>query len=606
MKLSAAVVCVKGPIRGINQDNYCLNHTVRSLQEQDSAFHWTSECAAQVFSVCDGMGGEEAGEEASLRTVELLSQCAEEDAVNDWQQLIADANASVCNLCAERGIRAGTTLAMLTLEGGTARAINVGDSRIYLIRDGQIRQLSYDHTEFQTMVDAGVFTSADFAHSSTHNHLTQHLGIRPDVLVLDPYVQSVDKVQTGDVFLLCSDGLYGTVSDEVMLALIQQGDALEETCRKLVNKAIEDGSRDNTTAMLVEVQADGGGSAASEPLTTKTVDATQCNPDTAVQDRRVSGKKSPILPVLLCAVVLAVGIAGYWLWSNPQVANVVSQTQAQAQEKLTGQGFQVAITEQNSDTVDAGAVMEQSAAAGVRLHRGAAITLTVSAGPESVEVPDTVGMMKDQAKELLEQKGFEVNEKSVRSDDAETGVVLTQDPQSGTLLCGSTISLTVCSGPETVEVPDVVGKSVAEADDSLEEAGFDIKLSPQDAQSDDVIIKQKPKAGKKEKYGKKVRLTALDKDRIAVMPDILGMPYQEAYKVLDELELGPEYNWKEDSSAYGTVIEQQYPSGTILEKGSAVFFWISQSNSSANGTSESIEAPDDAAPFAEKAAVQPE
>lgn len=585
MKLSAAVVCVKGPIRKMNQDNYCLNHTFRSLQEQDSASDWSSERKVQVFSVCDGMGGEEAGEEASLRAVKLLSQCTEEDAANDWQQLIADANARVCDLCAERGIRAGTTLAMLTLEGGSAKAINVGDSRIYLIRDGQIRQLSYDHTEFQTMVDAGVFTAADFARSTTHNHLTQHLGIRPDELVLDPYVQSVDEVQTGDVFLLCSDGLYGTVSDQVMLELIQQGDTPEETCRKLVNQAIEDGSRDNVTAMLVEVQDAGGKTAAApEALTEKAVSASHNKTYETVQDRRVSGKKSLILLAFLCVVVLAVGGAGYWLWSNPQVANVVSQTQTEAKAKLASQGFQVSITEQNSDTVDIGSVIEQSVVAGERLRRGSAITLTVSAGPESVEVPDTVGMKKDEAKQLLEQKGFEVNEKSVKSDDAEVGLVLVQNPGSGELLYGSTISLTVCSGPETVEVPDVIGKTVAEANERFDEAGLDMELSPQDAQSDDVIIRQKPKAGKKINNSKKVRLTTLDKNRVAVMPDILGMSYQKAYRVLEELGLSPEYNWKEDTGSYGTVIEQEYPSETILEKDTHVFFWVSQSKPSGTVT----------------------
>ena len=212
MKLSAAAVSVAGKVRRQNQDNLFMGNETRPTDQRDYCRAWTSGEQTQIYSVCDGMGGEQAGEEASYRAVAALAEEASGHNA-DWSACVAQANESVCGLCRERGIRAGSTFSAVFFIGEECTAVNVGDSRIYYITKNKIRQVSLDHTRFRTMVGAGLARENDKRHGMAGSELTQYLGIEDEEMELEPYVEYLKDLQPGDRILLCSDGLYGSVEE---------------------------------------------------------------------------------------------------------------------------------------------------------------------------------------------------------------------------------------------------------------------------------------------------------------------------------------------------------------------------------------------------------
>ena len=253
MKLSAAAVSVAGKVRRQNQDNLFMGNETRPTDQRDYCRAWTSGEQTQIYSVCDGMGGEQAGEEASYRAVAVLAEEASGHNA-DWSACIAQANESVCGLCRERGIRAGSTFSAVFFIGEECTAVNVGDSRIYYITKNKIRQVSLDHTRFQTMVGAGLIEKNDRKHDKARSELTQYLGIEGEQMELEPYVEHLKELRPGDMILLCSDGLYGSVEDDELLALSEEHESLLECCTAMVRRAEENGSRDNITAMLIRIE----------------------------------------------------------------------------------------------------------------------------------------------------------------------------------------------------------------------------------------------------------------------------------------------------------------------------------------------------------------
>lgn len=374
MKLSAAAVSIVGNVRKINQDNFYIDNVIRPLKEQDFAYHCTVDADEQVFSVCDGMGGEEAGEEASIRAVEKLKEMPADYLIDHWKEYIDQANESVCQLCRERSIRAGTTFAGVFFQAAKCTAVNVGDSRIYLVSKGSIRQISIDHTQFQTMVKAGLIEETDQTHSKARSQLTQHLGLEKELLELEPYVIRLNNLEPGDTILLCSDGLYGVVSDEEMLSIIQSEENIQQCCDLLVNRAQKAGSRDNVTAMLIRV----------EDVSSHTSESKR--KAGAANDTSGGSYVLPFITIALglfsvALIMLLVRFAYTW----PMVSDMTGQTVENAKKTLENNGFQVILDGDLLDESEVSFVIAQSIPGNVRAKRGSEITLALSNGAEGEE-----------------------------------------------------------------------------------------------------------------------------------------------------------------------------------------------------------------------------
>jgi serine/threonine-protein kinase len=206
------------------------------------------------------------------------------------------------------------------------------------------------------------------------------------------------------------------------------------------------------------------------------------------------------------------------------VPDVVGQTFDEASTQLEAANFQVEKTEIADDTVAEGDVISQDPSSGTMLDPGATVTLTVSLGKEKISIPRLSGYTYDDAKDLLEsdQYGLQV-EKSEQDSSAPEDEVINSNPPEGTEVDkGSTVTLLVSKGEQTV--PDVVGQSVSSATSELENAGFDVKVSGPD---DGIVTDQDPSDGDTAKKGSKVKITSKKKPDDNPTPDDSASPEED-------------------------------------------------------------------------------
>jgi protein phosphatase len=207
-----------------------------------------------IAVVADGMGGCQGGAVASALACETIvkSYFAGADAIPAALRAAFEvANAEIYQAAqAEPGLRGmGTTAVALAVSRGQGWLAYVGDSRLYLIRRGQIYRMSEDHSVVFEMVHQGLITREEARNHQDRNVLSRALGSRPQVDVScwnEPF-----PIQPGDRFLLCSDGLHDLVTDEKMLELAGSGDLRMATGR-LVRCANENGGYDNISVILLE------------------------------------------------------------------------------------------------------------------------------------------------------------------------------------------------------------------------------------------------------------------------------------------------------------------------------------------------------------------
>ncbi|WP_460749920.1 PP2C family protein-serine/threonine phosphatase [Myceligenerans cantabricum] len=209
-----------------------------------------------VFLVADGMGGHDAGDIASATALGALSFLLEAETIEpELVDVLVDVAQKEVRAIetSPRGRGAGTTLtgAVLAYVDGVPYwlIVNVGDSRTYLLSDGELEQMSVDHSEVQELVDAGMLTAEEARHHPRRNVITRALG-GPDELDADfRYV----PVEAHERILVCSDGLTAELDDEqireILLACPDPGNAAQE----LVDAALEAGGRDNVTVLVVDV-----------------------------------------------------------------------------------------------------------------------------------------------------------------------------------------------------------------------------------------------------------------------------------------------------------------------------------------------------------------
>lgn len=206
-----------------------------------------------LWAVADGMGGATAGEVASQAVVSALDAIPGPlDAsamLGEVRTRIAAVNDELLEMAAGRGPDTiiGTTVAGLLVHSGWFACFWAGDSRVYRFRGGTLDQLTRDHSLVQDMVDAGVLAAAD-AESHPHASVIQR-AVGVDAEIELQWVHA--RVEDGDVFLLCSDGLTRMVRDDELQDAL--GHSLEEACSALLALTLQRGARDNVTMVLVAV-----------------------------------------------------------------------------------------------------------------------------------------------------------------------------------------------------------------------------------------------------------------------------------------------------------------------------------------------------------------
>lgn len=206
---------------------------------------------AGLWMVADGVGGAQAGDWASAQIVDVLQDMpvpatAPEFLANAVARL-EDSNQRMVKRAAERGggMTASTVVLLLT-HGVHYTCLWAGDSRCYLLRDGVMTQITHDHSEVQELIDAGALSPEEAERYPRANVITRALGVGPRVQ-LD---RVAGRLQAGDRFLLCTDGLSRMVSDAEIAALLTEAD-INAVPSSLIAAALSAGGHDNVTVMLV-------------------------------------------------------------------------------------------------------------------------------------------------------------------------------------------------------------------------------------------------------------------------------------------------------------------------------------------------------------------
>jgi PPM family protein phosphatase len=256
-----------GKVREHNEDQFLIASLVKSLQIEQTSLPQPdiqqSSDRGHLFIVADGMGGHAAGERASALAIgsvegfvlqafqwftELTSQ-GEQDILRDFRRALALANNRVLADAAQHPEFSGmgTTLTLAYTFGTELFVAHVGDSRCYLFREGKLHRLTSDHTFAEELLKAGLLSPNQVQNHRWRHALTNAVGGSAAELSVELHKLGL---AAGDRLLLCSDGLTNMVTDETIARVIQEADAPEAACRRLVDEANEAGGRDNITVVL--------------------------------------------------------------------------------------------------------------------------------------------------------------------------------------------------------------------------------------------------------------------------------------------------------------------------------------------------------------------
>ena len=207
-----------------------------------------------IYAVADGMGGHAAGEVASRMMIDTAKAALEHEnpdycTEDKLRSIVLDANQAILKASAERpGCNGmGTTVSLFYVHYGYATWAHVGDSRIYLLRDGQIHQLTSDHSLVNELLQKQQITSQEAEHYPHKNVLTRAVGVSPALQVDTGYCDIREK----DKFLLCSDGLTNMVSEEDIRSICFSQE--KDKTGKLIQAAVKGGGKDNVTCILIEI-----------------------------------------------------------------------------------------------------------------------------------------------------------------------------------------------------------------------------------------------------------------------------------------------------------------------------------------------------------------
>jgi protein phosphatase len=312
--------------------NAGLSHPGRKRRHNEDSY----VLEPPLFVIADGMGGAKAGEVASG-----LAVSAAQDGPTDGESgeervvaLIEEANRRVYRRASEdrEASGMGTTMTVALVEGDRVFFGHVGDSRAYLIRDGQLDQLTDDHSLVAELVRGGKLTPEEAETHPQRSVITRALGTEPDIDV-DTFTV---EAEPNDVFMLCSDGLTTMVDDETILGAVEENRSnLKDAAKALINAANRGGGEDNITVIFFAVDGDGDEPAeaadtaetAREPAVTEetlegatappAIQTMVVPPDEVEAFAEPEQRRGRLLPILTAlGILLIIAAAVLWLVNN--------------------------------------------------------------------------------------------------------------------------------------------------------------------------------------------------------------------------------------------------------------------------------------------------
>ncbi len=261
-----------GRVRASNEDQFFIAELTKSMKVLHASLPQPKTLRADergyLFIVADGMGGHQAGEQASAMAVEsieefalntlrwffLLQGAEEHDVLKEFRAALQEADAKLCQEAAQHRELAGmgTTLTIAYSVGSRLFVVHVGDSRCYLLHGSALQRLTHDHTLVAEMISSGALQPEEAAHHRLRHVITNaigghELGVKVECHRIE--------LQADDMILLCSDGLTEMVPDDRIAAVLQAHRDPQAACERLVAEANEHGGKDNITVIAARFEA---------------------------------------------------------------------------------------------------------------------------------------------------------------------------------------------------------------------------------------------------------------------------------------------------------------------------------------------------------------
>ncbi|NLM57882.1 MAG: Stp1/IreP family PP2C-type Ser/Thr phosphatase [Clostridium sp.] len=235
----------RGKVRELNEDSYRVITGYSNVPD--------------AFIVADGMGGHSSGEVASSMAVQFAEEYIlthpeefsnEESVLSGIKKLMEEANAAIYTkaLESQSTLGMGTTFITVVMLKNKMYIGHVGDSRVYLIRDGVMEKVTTDHSFIEELIKNGSLTREEAENHPKRNIITRALGCEQEILVDTLTVEAGEK----DIFVLCTDGLTNMLKEEEILDIVLRNDDPEAACNELVYWANEKGGEDNITVIVIK------------------------------------------------------------------------------------------------------------------------------------------------------------------------------------------------------------------------------------------------------------------------------------------------------------------------------------------------------------------
>ncbi len=261
---------VKKPVAMLQAAHYCHIGNIRTRNE-DSTYIFTAEAGGEeplipfgLYVLADGMGGHHAGHTASKDVSRIVAQNVLEriylplikkstNTITHAQEPIHDVMVDAIQIANEKihnpepGMDSGTTLTAILVFGRRMYITHIGDSRAYLMSEGQLKQLTTDHSYVRRLIEAGQITEKEASVHPQRNMLYRAVG-QGGILEVDTFTQ---KLPQNGTLILCSDGLWGLVPDTEITKVVQEDVSLGEKADELIGLALQAGGHDNISAILV-------------------------------------------------------------------------------------------------------------------------------------------------------------------------------------------------------------------------------------------------------------------------------------------------------------------------------------------------------------------
>jgi serine/threonine protein phosphatase PrpC len=251
-------------------ESYGVSHSGKVRARNEDRFLVQPESG--LWLVADGMGGHESGDLAAASIVEHLSRIGVTSSAPELRMQFEDrlnqAHGNIRELSKRKGVTIGSTVAALLAINGSYACLWAGDSRVYLVRNGTIAQVSRDHTEAQDLVERGVLSKREAANWPRRHVITRAIGVDDEVVM----EFSQGDALAGDTFVLCTDGLTSHVSDEEIRMAVLDAPP-RKACEMLLETVLSRGATDNVTIVVARSQRTGDGETTKGPFFASTDDS---------------------------------------------------------------------------------------------------------------------------------------------------------------------------------------------------------------------------------------------------------------------------------------------------------------------------------------------